>query len=97
MFNSNLFGMAIFESLNCVELTGKQLSREEKRTWKERMFTLPWHPWKATKTVYYPEAIPAMYRIGNKIVGHPAKIAELKAEIDRLHAESPVDNELRGA
>ena len=94
MFNSNLFGMTIIESLNCVELTGKQLSREEKRTWKERLFTLPWHPWKSIKTVYYPEAIPAIYRIGNQIVGHPAIIAELKAEIDHIRAEPPVE---RGA
>lgn len=23
-----------------------------KRSWKERFFTLPWHPWVATKEIY---------------------------------------------
>ena len=32
--------------------------------------------------ISYPETIPAMYRMGNMIVGHPLKIAELKAEIN---------------
>ncbi len=83
-------GMRIFESVNCVELTGKMLSREEIRSWKERLFSLPWKPWKATKTIYYPEAIPTMYRIGyDTIVGHPAKIADLKSEIERLQKEPP--------
>lgn len=76
-----LSGMRIFESVNCVEFTGKTLHREDKRTWKERLFSWPWRPWKATKTVYYPETIPAMYRIGDRIVAHPAKIVELKAAL----------------
>jgi hypothetical protein len=26
------------------------------RTWKERLFTLPWQPWVSTKVVYNPKA-----------------------------------------
>ena len=75
------YGMKIIESLNCVEFTGKTLTREEKRTWKERLFTSPWQPWKTTKLIAYPESKPVMYRIGNQIVGHPLAIAELKEAI----------------
>lgn len=80
--NFGLIGLQIIESTNCVEFTGKMLSREVERSWKERLFSWPWKPWKSTKTEHYPEAVPVMYRIGNRIVGHPSKIAELKTAIN---------------
>lgn len=30
----------------------EMVMRTVKRNWKERLFTLPWHPWVATKKVY---------------------------------------------
>lgn len=35
-----------------------------KRTWKERIFTLPWRPFEKFKLVYNPK----MYVIGNSII-----------------------------
>ena len=34
------------------------------RTWKERLFSLPWKPWSSTKSVYSPTA----FIVGDKIL-----------------------------
>lgn len=47
------------------------------RTWKERLFTLPWTPWKSTKTEH--EQRPAMYEYDGVIYTHPSLAAEVNA------------------
>jgi hypothetical protein len=64
-------GLKIIESVNCVSFTGKTLHREIPRTWKSRLFTLPWRPWKKTEIISYPETKPEMYRIGDTIAATP--------------------------
>lgn len=41
----------------------------ERRTWTERLFTLPWRPWIATKTCVVPCPIPddKVYRMGTTL------------------------------
>ncbi len=54
-------GTNIFYNINVVS--------EEivKRTWKERLFSLPWKPFLKTKTIIKP----AIYQVGNDIIAHP--------------------------
>jgi hypothetical protein len=47
-----------------------------KRTWKERLFTLPWNPW--IKTKIYIE--PTIYKIGDNFVAH----ISYKSKIERI-------------
>ena len=46
-----IFGTQIIENVNCVEFTGRTLTRVEKRSLKERLFSLPWNPWKKIKEI----------------------------------------------
>lgn len=45
------------------------------RTWKERLFSLPWHPFQKTKTVY--EQKPALYKYDGTIFSHPLQAHKL--------------------
>lgn len=52
------------------------------RTWRERLFSLPWRPLQATRQVqtYVPD--PNVYQLGNGlVVGHPVTIARLRAKL----------------
>ena len=49
------------------------------RTWKERLFSLPWTPFKKTKVVETYVPSDKMYVIGrDKIIIHPEKIKIIK-------------------
>ena len=68
----------MFELLNTIRvyedpfcMTGEEV----RRTWKERLFTRPWRPWRKTKHI----SVPALFyvpRIG--YVGHPEIIARMR-------------------
>lgn len=46
---------------------------EVRRTWKERLFTRPWRPWKATRTVVPKVPMKGGYRLADgTIIVHPA-------------------------
>ena len=52
---------------------------EAPRTWVERFFTLPWSPWKSTKTVIPKIPSPDIYKINTDcLVMHPATAVQLK-------------------
>lgn len=51
---------------------------QERRTWKERLFTRPWKPFKGTKTVVLMVPMRKCIRLGNKLVMHPEVLKELK-------------------
>lgn len=50
---------------------------EVQRTWKERLFSLPWTPWKSTKTDY--EQKPALYEHDGVIYAHPSLAAQVNS------------------
>lgn len=52
-----------------------------RRTWGERWFTRPWHPFRKTKQVTRPD--PGLFRVpGVGYVGHPDTVARLKRLVD---------------
>ena len=70
MFNHG-FGFKMMESMSAVELCGTK-PMDVKRSWKERLFSLPWRPWITHKTIQVPNYKPAMFRVGDMIIYHPA-------------------------
>lgn len=65
-----LSGMRVIESPLLTE------PREVRRTWYERLFTRPWRPLGATRTVQVPSK--TIYRIGpDVLLMHPATLREL--------------------
>lgn len=76
-------GVKFYESTHCVE------DQEITRSWKERLFSWPWRPWRKTKTIQ----VPAIYSVENPsqglfavgpprfFVAHPSKVAELRAAL----------------
>lgn len=56
--------------------------REVKRTWRERLFTLPWQPFKATRTEITTTPSKVCYQMPDgSLVMHPATAAELKRQL----------------
>lgn len=53
-----------------------------RRTLRERLFTLPWRPPQATKTVVLQVPRKDYIKMGNRIIGHPEAIAELMRQIE---------------
>lgn len=61
------------------------------RTWKERLLTTPWRPWKSKKEVtnYLPD--PNAYFINSRIVAiHPTTLNVLKNELEALGRKNSV-------
>ena len=52
-----------------------------RRTWKERVFTRPWRPWRKIKHVTGPD--PDMMRVNGMYYGHPATVAKLRKVLDQ--------------
>lgn len=63
--------LEFFSSTFAVERDGDR-PEKFKRSWKERLFSRPWTPWVTEKTIMVPNYKPAIYRVGDKIVYHPA-------------------------
>ena len=70
-YMNRLYGYQIVESLSMVDVNNPE-HVEQKRTWKERLFTLPWRPFKKTKTLTIFPPLKNYYLIGNTILCHPA-------------------------
>jgi hypothetical protein len=51
-------------------------TEEVRRTWRERLFTLPWRPLRRTKRVVRLVPDPEVFMMDGKIFGHPATIDE---------------------
>lgn len=48
------------------------------RTWRERLFTWPWRPWRTTRT-YVPQVPSSQaYRVGDTLYLHPETWAALR-------------------
>ncbi len=77
----DLAGMRIIESYHMVIPDGTKSAR---RSWRERLLTRPWRPWKSHKTVTNykpdPQLMPMPDMFGTPaLVGHPETIRRLKA------------------
>ena len=51
-----------------------------KRTWKERLFTFPWHPFQRNKIVGV-EPMKAALQIGNKIFCAPVMVDKIRESL----------------
>jgi hypothetical protein len=75
----NLYGITIFKNPSMVI----QHNEIVKRSWKERLFFLPWRPWVKIRVVVHYDPDPNLYTATNKmgmidtIWGHPATLAKL--------------------
>lgn len=67
---NNFFGTSVVVMSSLYETVSKQVNR----TWRERLFTFPWTPWKSTKVVY--RQVPAIYKYQGIIYCHPDRAAE---------------------
>jgi len=55
---------------------------QERRTWRERLFTRPWRPLQATRTVVPKVPSTQGYILnGNTILMHPEQIAKLRQQL----------------
>lgn len=51
------------------------------RTWKQRLFTLPWTPWKAECVVTPMVPSTDIYKVGTQLIMHPDLFDEMKREV----------------
>jgi len=72
-----LSGFAIYESQWCTVSEEMEVNR----TWKERLFSLPWKPMKKTKIITVDVPSPDLYMTENAIFGHPETIRKLREEL----------------
>jgi hypothetical protein len=76
----HLAGMRVVESPHLMVPGGE---REVRRSWSERLFARPWRPWRATRRVPVSKPDPNVYRIQGMLVGHPATLAALYAQVQQ--------------
>lgn len=76
-----LFGQfKIIESLAMVE-DGEPY--EECRTWKERLFTRPWKPFKKTRTIVPKVPMKSIFKTPDgMLIMHPSLAAQLRRQIE---------------
>jgi hypothetical protein len=85
----NFAGMRVIESVYLEEYGPPTLVR---RTWRERLFSRPWRPWKATKVVRQKVPYSGGLKLDDHtIVMHPATYAKLR-NLDALD-KSPCPGE----
>jgi len=76
--NLMLHGMRIIENPNLL------VPGEPKiivRTWKERIFSLPWRPWRASKTIIPMVPSKEILQYGNRWIMHPSMAEQIKREL----------------
>ena len=64
-------------------------SHEVTRTWKERLFSRPWKPFKKTKTVIRKIPSKSIYKLNeNTLAMHPVMAARLEKELKGKYGPS---------
>lgn len=79
---NNFFGTRVVIINSLYETVSETVDR----TWKERLFTFPWCPWKTTKKVYMQK--PAAYQYGGVIYAHPSLAAQVNSMLS-LQDDAP--------
>ena len=59
-----------------------------RRAWRERLFSRPWKPWRATRTVIPQIPDPHAMLVGNLLIMHPDTWARMRRELDERGATS---------
>lgn len=67
----NVYGFPVVFTTDAIE------KQEVLRTWKERLFSLPWRPLVKIRVVYKP----AIFQVGNRFLVHPALKNQLLANL----------------
>lgn len=85
--NSDYFnlGLNFLNSIRIIEnpiLTMEGTPYEVKRTWKERLFTLPWEPLKATKTVVPQVPSTEIIYANGVMVMHPEMANKIRKQLE---------------
>lgn len=77
-----LYGLKVIEDKN---LTIHDGTTTITRSWKERLFTLPWRPWVATKEISNIIPNPEFFYIRHKgiVLAHPVTARKLYDELDQ--------------
>lgn len=87
--------LEFYSSIYATERDGDR-PEKRRRSWKERLFSRPWTPWVAEKTIMVPNYKPAIYRVGDRIIYHPALEDRVRAivanDMDK-HPESWKDKD----
>ena len=70
---SPTYSLIVITSEYLVVESGEKIPKEYRRSWKERLLTLPWRPWRSTRIVMVPEMIPDphVYRLNDVVLMHP--------------------------
>jgi len=77
-------GQMLFNGMRIVEDPHMLVPGEPEtidRTWGERLFSLPWRPWKATKVIIPMIPSKEVLRYQDYWIMHPVVAAQLKREI----------------
>lgn len=62
------------------------------RTWKERLFSLPWRPWKGIEWVECSKLVPGIFLLkGTTVIYHPSLRDELYEQLAKNSA-IPIEN-----
>lgn len=72
---NSFHGVTVLENVFLTE--PKQI--EIRRTWAERLFSLPWRPLQQMKMVTIQVPYTGAMRIGNNLIMHPETIRKMKA------------------
>jgi hypothetical protein len=80
-FRLGFRGLEIIED----EKVGEPLSIQVPRSWRERLLSRPWRPWRRTKPVTIWEPKGTVFQLGNKLIMHPADAHKLRTEIVVKH------------
>jgi hypothetical protein len=86
MNNVMFHGYRVIENL----MLTKTQTREVKRTWKERLFTLPWQPMKVTRTEsrQVPDREVVVDKMNKIIYAHPVVANEIRRAVEKYQPHS---------
>lgn len=76
-----LTGMKVIES---TFLTEPGEPEERRRSWRQRLFSRPWRPWKVTETWIPQRPYRGVVKMGrNTLVVHPDTLKQLRRQLDQ--------------
>jgi len=78
--------MAVFYGLKIIEdpnMTEEGEPYEVARSWRERLFTRPWEPFRSTKMVVPQVPMSSFIQKGTTLIGHPELVRALMNELPK--------------
>jgi len=78
--NFTIMSIAHHKGLQVIYDPYLNIKKKAKRPLKERLFSLPWRPFKVWNNYLVPS--PDLYLVNNKIIGHPLTISTLVKEVE---------------